>query len=562
MSRRNDPEDPIPTLTRPPPVPDLGGGLGQDLVVGDARIVLRDYQEEAVTASEAARARGVRRQLLVLPTGTGKAIVFVEVLRRRGGRALILVHRDELISQALDKLALTGITEVGVVKAARDEHARRVVAASIQTLARPDRLARIPTDITTVVVDEAHHVVAETYRRVLDHLRATADHGPLLLGVTATVERGDGLGLDRVFEEVVYEKPILEMIQRGYLADLRAIEVKLSADFGALHVRAGDFVDREVEDLLRAADAPTHIAQAWQQHAAGRPTLVFTPTIAVAHEVARAFTDAGIAAAALCGETPLEERRRILERFHRGELRVVTNCAVLTEGFDEPSIGCIVIARPTRSKTLYVQCIGRGTRPHPAKVDCLILDVVGATRRHDLVTTASLFGVAPGGAVESSLLDAVAEVREREGARVTAARGTLVSQVVDLFRTTPRPAAWVTVDASRYVLALGDAGQLHLVSNGEGWRVIHRPRQGGGDKLLARGPSLEYMHGAAMDFTRRLGPRIRALIDPRALWRQDPASPGQFELGRKWRVTIPPTASKGEAADLLTAAIARATGPR
>jgi ATP-dependent helicase IRC3 len=514
----------------PPSVLDLGGSLDEDLTVGDARIVLRDYQQEAVAASEAARARGVRRQLLVLPTGTGKTIIFVEVLRRRGGRALILVHRDELIAQTLDKLALTGITEVGVVKAARDEHARRVVAASIQTLARPDRLARIGTDITTVVVDEAHHAVADTYQRVLEHLGATANAGPLLLGATATAERGDGVGLWDVFQEVVYERSMLEMIQRGYLSDLRAIQVKLAADFGALH-----FVDREVEDLLRAADAPTHIVQAWQQHAAGRPTLVFTPTIAVAHEVARAFTDAGISVAALSGGTPLDERRRILDRFHRGALRVVTNCAVLTEGFDEPTIGCIVIARPTRSKTLYVQCIGRGTRPHPTKTDCLILDVVGATRRHDLVTTASVFGVAPAGAVESSLLDAVVEMREREAARVTAAR---------------------------YVLALGDAGQLYLVSNGSGWRVIHRPRQRGGDQLLASGPSLEYMHGAAMDFTRRLGPRIRALIDPRAPWRREPATPGQFEGGRKWRVAIPPTATKGEAADLLTAAIAQAIGPR
>jgi hypothetical protein len=192
----------------------------------------------------------------------------------------------------------------------------------------------------------------------------------------------------------------------------------------------------------------------------------------------------------------------------------------------------------------------------------LILDVVGATARHDLMTAASLFGVVPTGAVEASVLDAVAEAREREATRATGARGTLISQAVDLFRTTPRPAAWVEVDARRYALALGDAGTLYLVGGAFGWRVIHRPRHGGGDQLLALGPSLEYMHGAAMDFTRTLGPRLRALIDPRAPWRREPVTPGQLDMGRKWRVAIPPTATKGEAADLITGAIARATGTR
>ena len=363
------------------------------------RLTPRPYQYEAVAALLAATARGVQRPLLVLPTGTGKTIVFALLVQRRGGRSLILAHRDELIQQAVDKLRLVDPTlPLGVVQATRDEHTAPTVVASVQTLSRRTRLARLVPDFQTIVIDEAHHAPAPTYRRILDYCRAWHPDGPLVVGVTATPERGDRHSLRQVFDRIVYQKTLLEMMQAGYLVDLRALQVLLQADFDALRTQHGDFVEAELETLLLAANAPAQVLAAFQAHAADRKALLFTPTVALAYAMADTFRTAGIAAEALDGTTPLATRRAILQRLHTGATRVVANCAVLTEGFDEPSVDCIIVARPTQSALLYQQMLGRGTRTYPGKTDCLVLDVVGVSTRHTLHTAATLFGCDAGAA--------------------------------------------------------------------------------------------------------------------------------------------------------------------
>lgn len=239
---------------------------------------LRDYQLAALTAIEAAWERGVRRQLVNLPTGTGKTVCFCHLCHRRGGRSLVLVHRDELVRQAVDKFRLIDPgAELGVVKAGEDHVGAQTVVASIQTLAYAHRLARLTPGFSTVVVDEAHHAAADTYVRVLQHVRAFEADGPLVVGVTATPERGDKIGLDGVFQEIVFQLGILPMIQAGYLADLRAVQVQLEADFSRLHVQAGDFIGREVEAELLACNAPEQVVEAYQEHAAGRKALLVRP---------------------------------------------------------------------------------------------------------------------------------------------------------------------------------------------------------------------------------------------------------------------------------------------
>jgi ATP-dependent helicase IRC3 len=234
-------------------------------------LALRDYQLEALAAVAEAERRGVFRQLVVLPTGTGKTVVFSHLRKLRGGRTLVLAHRDELLRQAVDKLRMVDPSAVvGVVKADEDQVSAPTVVASIQTLAQPARLARLVPNFTTVIVDEAHHAAAETYGRVLEHVGALGAAGPLLVGFTATPERGDKVGLSEVFQEIVYQRGILPMIQAGYLADLRAVQVQLEADFSALRVQAGDFVERELEAALLACDAPEQALEAYQEHAAGR----------------------------------------------------------------------------------------------------------------------------------------------------------------------------------------------------------------------------------------------------------------------------------------------------
>src|SRR2546429_5593107 len=341
------------------------------------RLTPRPYQYEAVAALLAATARGVQRPLLVLPTGTGKTIVFALLVQRRRGRSLILAHRDELIQQAVAKLHLVDPSlTLGVVQAARDEHTAPTVVAVVKSRSRRRRLTSLVPDFQTIVIDEAHHAPAPTYRRILEYCRAWRADGPLVVGVTATPERGDHHSLRQVFDRIVYQKTLLEMMQAGYLVDLRALQVLLQADFDALRTQQGDFVEAELETLLLAANAPAQVLAAFQAHAADRKALLFTPTVALAYAMAETFRSAGIPAEALDGTTPLPTRRAILRRLHTGETRVVANCAVLTEGFDEPSVDCVIMARPTQSAVLYQQMLGRGTRIYPGMTDFLLLAVV------------------------------------------------------------------------------------------------------------------------------------------------------------------------------------------
>ena len=511
----------------------------------------RPYQTEAVTACLEAAAAGQRRVLVALPTGTGKTIIFAKLLHERGGRSLVLAHRDELIQQAADKLRLVDDTRrIGIVKADRDETTAPTVVASVQTLARPRRLERLTPDFTTLVVDEAHHAVADSYQRILDHCGAWEPVGPLVVGVTATPERGDKQALAEVFEAIVYQKSILEMLRAGYLCDLRAVQVMVQANFSALRTTRGDWQEGDLERALLAANAPEQVLEAFQEHARDRKALCFTPTVKTAYAIAEAFQEAGIAAAALDGTTPLDERRAILHRLHTGATQVVCNCGVLTEGFDEPSIDCIIMARPTQSRVLYTQMLGRGTRTYPGKADCLILDVVGVTTSHRLQTVATLFDLAPAQLKAATVSEAL-EAQERETRACEETSGTLVARAIDLFAR--RPLAWVQTRRGAWVLGLGgEQGRLRLemVPGQDTWRVLHE-HTNGHTEVRHQALPLGYAQGAAEDLARALG--AGRLLDPQAPWRHTPASDKQKEALRKWGVAFDPAITKGEAGALLTA---------
>lgn len=513
----------------------------------------RPYQQEAVAALHAAATRGVQRPLVVLPTGTGKTLVFALLVQQRPGRALILAHRDELIHQAVDKLQLVAPDlAIGVVQGEEDAYDAPIVVASVQTLSRRERLARLVPDFQTIVIDEAHHAPAPSYQRILTHCRAAQADGPLVVGVTATPERGDQQSLRPVFDEIVYQKSLVEMIQSGYLADLRALQVLLQADFDALHTRRGDFVAAELDAMLFAANAPAQVLAAFQAHAPTRKALLFTPTVATAYAMAATFAAAGIAAEALDGTTPLEARRALLQRFHAGDTQVVANCAVLTEGFDEPSLDCVIVARPTQSRLLYQQMLGRGTRPYPGKSDCLILDVVGVSTRHTLHTAARLLRC-PAGALARQTITAILAERDRqEQARLAALRGRLRSTSVDLLRR--KVLRWVQTRQGAWVLSLGSQhGMLRLRPDGaDTWQVVQL-RRDAAPVLLGEVLPLAYAQGLAEDFARQQG--VVHMVDVEAPWRRQPASDKQTALMQKLGLTVQAGMTKGEAADLLSAVL-------
>jgi ATP-dependent helicase IRC3 len=517
------------------------------------RLTPRPYQHEAVAALLAAAARGVQRPLLVLPTGTGKTIIFALLVQRRGGRALILAHRDELLQQAVDKLHLVDPTmPLGVVQAERDELTAPTVVASVQTLSRRPRLARLVPDFHTIVIDEAHHAPAPSYRRILEYCHAWRADGPLVVGVTATPARGDRQSLRQVFDGIVYQKTLVEMMQAGYLVDLRAMQVLLQADFDALRTQHGDFVEAELETLLLAANAPAQVLAAFQAHAAERKALLFTPTVALAYAMAATFCAAGIAAEALDGTTPLPTRRAILQRLHTGATRVVANCAVLTEGFDEPSVDCIIVARPTQSAPLYQQMLGRGTRTYPGKTDCLVLDVVGVSTQYTLHTAATLFGCDAARLAQQSVLESLDAQARPTLVDEDPIAGTLRSTPVDLFAR--RTLRWVQTRQGAWVLSLGaQHGTLRLRPDGpETWQVV-QVRRNADPVLLGDTLPLPYAQGLAEDYARHLG--VARLVEAEAPWRQQPATEKQTALLRKLGLAARAGLTKGEAAELLAAVL-------
>lgn len=353
---------------------------------------LRDYQIEALEGAEQAEREGIRRPLVVHPTGTGKGVEMGAMAAARAdrGRTLVMVHRDELAGQFIEKLGWAA-PELGsgIVKANRNELDAEVVVASVQTGSRDNRLSQLVesarrSPFGTILVDEAHHAPAPTWTKMLTALGAFNPYGPLTVGFTATPER-DGKTLG-VWEKVVSYMSIREAIFKGYLCPILPAEVvETNMDLDKVRKTGGDYSDGSLGEALEASGAILQIADAYKEHAADRKGVAFTPTVKTAHQLAEALCQRGIRAEALDGTTDPEIRRAMLRRLKSGETQVVTNCGVLTEGFDEPSISCVVIARPTKFHGLYVQMVGRGTRKHPLKKDLLVIDVVGVSKRHELV---------------------------------------------------------------------------------------------------------------------------------------------------------------------------------
>jgi superfamily II DNA or RNA helicase len=371
-----------------------------------SRQTLRPYQREAVDAVFAEWARGVRRTALVLPTGAGKTTVFSQIiedwcLANPGRRAVVVAHRTELIEQAAARIRTHCSLPVGIVKAERNQTRSRVVVASVQTLASRDgrRAAQI-ADVGLVVVDEAHRAAARTYVDALRTFGCWEPAGAVALGVSATLSRSDGLALGDVWQSVAYERTIAAMLAERdpvtggpYLVRPRGIFIKVEdLDLRGIRKTGGDYRESDLGDALIQSLAPKRIAEAYREHADDRPGVVFCPTIASAEAVLEALRADGRAAELVTGRTPAGERERTVKRFKAGAVQILVNVGVFTEGTDLPRISCVVIARPTLHSGLYIQMAGRGLRTDEGKTDCLILDVVGVTRRHRLQAEVDLFG--------------------------------------------------------------------------------------------------------------------------------------------------------------------------
>lgn len=348
---------------------------------------LRPYQQQARDRIHAEWEAGRTRTLLVLPTGTGKTIVFASVAAdqvRAGDRVLILAHRGELLEQAADKLQRS----TGLVSAVEKAESTcldswfRVVVGSVQTLQRTARLERFPQDyFGTIIIDEAHHAITDGYRRILDYFDRAK-----VLGVTATPDRGDMRNLGEVFDSLAFEYKLTDAIKEGYLCKIMAQTIPLKLDITDVGFTSGDY---SLGQLGTALDPYLEqIAAEMAQRCRDRKTVVFLPLIKTSQKFRDLLNAHGFRAAEVNGQS--DDRKQVLTDFEADKYNVLCNSMLLTEGWDCPSVDCVVVLRPTKVRSLYSQMVGRGTRLSPGKTDLLLLDFLWMTDKHELCRPADL----------------------------------------------------------------------------------------------------------------------------------------------------------------------------
>jgi superfamily II DNA or RNA helicase len=547
-------------------------------------IVLRRYQRDCVDAVHGAHEGGMQRPAAVLATGAGKTIILAEAARTSrhgaagGRRTLIVAHREELVEQNAAKVRdVAPDLRTGVVMAGRNETQGHVISASVQTLVSPLRRSQI-RDVGLVVIDEAHHAMADSYLSVLQHFGCMDSSGARALGVTATMARGDDRALGDVWQDVVYVKDTAELIAEGFLVRPVGIRVRVEdLDLSRVRKVAGDFSGKGLGDAIEDSLAPKKIVEAMREHAADRQTILFAPLVHTAEVIRDELREGGFTAEVVSAKTPRDERRRLLQAYRDGQLQVLCNAMVFTEGTDLPMTSCIVVARPTMSAPLFVQMVGRGLRLWPGKSDCVVLDVVGATGRHRLAAPVELWGeegvafddVKPDWEqVADEAADQIEEQAQLDhlfGLDEPVYRdGKLVTEIVDLFEGSD--AGWLRTYAGVWFLAAPEryVAVLPRVDGGYGVVSLHRTRSGDSRWVMERCSELSYAMAhatgdvsdderAAMELRHSEGRRAR-FVESAGGWRT--ASP-RSEAARIG-LPVPEGATAGEVRKLLTVAYASA----
>lgn len=541
---------------------------------GSTALRLRPYQVEAVEAVERWTHTGGAPVVVELPTGGGKTVVFATLVRRRAQRdrrrALVLAHREELLQQAAKKCRLVWPdARVGFLRGRQNETEDvDIIVASIETVSRPKRLERLdPASIGTVVVDESHHAGSPSYQRVLRHLRVLGpgmDGSKLAVGFTATPT----LEMRQRFGRVIYRRGLLEMIRAKYLVPLIGVRLETEVELDAVREVAGEYDEEDLSRVINVANRNELIVRGWHHYAPGKPTIVFASTVQHAVDLAAAFRAAGVAAEPIVGVTKRTEREHLLETFEAGTgPKVLTTCTVLTEGVDLTNVECVIMARPMLSRVLYRQAVGRGTRTHPGKAACIILDVSDVSTRHRLADLSWVLEQeeleakreARGAGLEEP--DVALEETPRERSKVVAVGIDLQGSEVDLFREAEAIARagafrWQVGPASRLMLDMGEHGMVIIVpvSQEEGtYRAYHRGQRADSSESISPVAELSWVQGAAEDYVRAHMPRQAiSLVEKDARWRTAAPTMKQLELLERYGLrSMVSGLTRGECSDLL-----------
>jgi ATP-dependent helicase IRC3 len=506
---------------------------------------LRPYQQDCLDAICKLHAQGANRQLVNLPTGSGKTIVFGSLIAQTGKRTLVLAHTTELLEQARDKiLMLCPDVGVGLVNGQNKEFDSHVVVASIQSAMRPANLEILKSQgFDLCIADECHHFAAETQRQILNDLGFGKGTSRLLAGFTATAFRSDEKGLGEVFDVIAYQKTIKEMISDGYLCRPNGLRIATDLDLTTVTMVDGDF---QALSLARVMDTPEInglVVNSYLKSGCHCQTICFSVTVQHATNLAKAFNASGVLAQVISGAMGCEERASVLKDYRAGRVQVLCNCQVLTEGFDAPETACIIVAKPTRSKLLYQQMIGRGLRLWPNKRECVILDF--CDRSHSLRSSHEL------------LLDAECETAKDEQpekndvlARLPPQLNSKLKAAILAFDPLGESFTWER-DAKGYFLRAGGTARLEIltVPGGDLNRVIFM--RGSETQIVADGFPFEYAFGAAEDFA-RTNRQAFTVSDRQAPWRDSPATEKQISYIRKHGFKSGlKELSRGQASDLI-----------
>ena len=560
--------------------------------------MLRPYQQDAIDAIRSNFIGGIGRQLLQAACGTGKTVIFANLhdsLKNVvSGKTLILTHRSELAYQTIEKLRFYN-PSLRVDKEMAEHHAdptnADVIVASVATLGRKGT-KRIEgydwSKFGTVIVDEAHHSVATSYMNILEASGALKeDSNKLLLGVTATPQRGDGQALAKIYQKVVYSYPLRKAIEDGWLVEIRGYKASTSTSLDGVKTVRGDYEQKELADTVNTPERNQLVVKSWLESGGNRQTVVFSVDIQHAKDLAEMFRVNGVDAEAIWGDDA--ERHEKLERHKRGDIKVIVNCAILTEGYDDWRIGCIVLAAPTKSPVKFVQMIGRGTRLQEGlgnlhniiispndiekfKNDCIVVDVVDNASRNTLVTLPTLMGM-------SSVLDLhgkglVASVRELEAAQqqfphidfsklkdITELQAHIESINLFTFHYAPiveenSELSWFVSPTGSYILMLPEREHLEVQQNLlDKWEIFGTIR---GRKYRGERDTIEEAFMAADDTVFKVCPEALKILRKKEKWHDNPASEAQLKLLRKFYKgkQFPPDLKSGDASKWISSALA------
>ena len=531
---------------------------------------LRPYQQEAIDSINAHYDKGIKKQLVVLPTGAGKTVIFSHIPKINPSflPMLVLAHRAELLDQARDKiLASNPQLSVEIEQAERKAGHVDVVVASVATLGRNNtpRIMAYPQDyFKSIVIDEAHHAAATSYRRIIDYFNTD-----FLLGVTATPQRSDSTRLIDVFDEIVYYKTIQDLIKDKWLCPLVGYRVKTDTDISEVEIQNGDYSQNKLENIVDNPSRNATVVAAYNNLAPSKKALVFASGVRHAKNLALSFSKASVSCELILGDTPKEEREKIFQNFSSGSTKVIVNVGVLTEGFDEPSIEAIILAKPTRSALLYTQIVGRGTRLYEGKEHCIIIDISDTTKGKKPIGLPTLLGLPPDFDLQGQSLTDVAEKFEQlenycpgEAVRVLTPEDIdLAYKRIDLFM--PPPPNVVVQEYSKLVWAEIAEDEFHLgLNNNESmrikcdtlgrWNVTLHDNHQKTTRLLGVTEEMREAFVRSDRWVQSNRSAAMALLDSSSAWRSDAPTDAQKKVLRRIGVPITADMTKGMASQIIS----------